>query len=211
VKATAAWDWSGFQGSAPALKYARRDLPNLRAVIKLTPRHRVCLQAGGNLGIWPKALATAFESVFTCEPDADNYDKLRTNAPEKNIHAYPYALGETSGAVGLSRVRRDGKPTSHEGCVHVDGAGTVPMATIDEFELPVCDLIYLDVEGYELFALRGARATLARCRPVVAVEINKHLRSYGLTELDVLTFMEAAGYRSGPRVGCDQVFLPEAA
>lgn len=207
MKATATWDWTTFHGTPRALKYNRRDLPTLGAVIKRTPRHRVCLQAGGNLGIWPKALATVFEQVFTCEPDAENYQKLCANAPEKNIHAYPYALGEVSGHVGIARARRDAKPW-HEGCAHVSGSGDVPMVTIDEFALSVCDLIYLDLEGYELYALRGAIATLRRCRPVVAVEVNKHLAEYGVNPDDITAVMTGAGYSLGPTFGVDQVFLP---
>ncbi len=82
------------------------------------------------------------------------------------------------------------------------------MMTIDALDLPVCDLIYLDLEGYELFALRGAADTLERCRPVVAVEINKHLASYGLTEAEIMDFMRDRGHTASVRFEQDQVFLP---
>lgn len=206
------WNWNAFRGSTIALKYARRDLPALEAVIDLVPRRRLAFQAGGSLGIWPKRLAASFESVFTCEPDEANVAKLRANAPEKNIRIFPVAIGDRGGSVGLSTERRDGKPNAHEGCPHVQGSGAIPMMAIDDFDLLSCDLVYLDVEGYELHALKGAAATLHRCRPVVATEINpKHLQAYGVTESDVLTFMDAAGYEQGPRFGIDQVFLPRAA
>lgn len=204
------WNWAAFQGSAAALGYARRDLPNLEAVIALVPQRRQCVQAGGSLGIWPKRLAAAFEAVLTCEPDEGNVAKLRANAPERNIAVHAVALGERSGTVRLNRQRRDGKPTAHEGCPHVDRVGeTVPVMAIDDFDVAVCDLLYLDVEGYELHALRGSEGLLQQLRPVVATEVNqKHLQAYGVTEADLLGFMTGHGYLIGPRFGLDQVFLP---
>lgn len=203
------WNWSAFEGSASVLKYARRDLPHLEAVIRLVPTRRLCVQAGGNVGIWPKALSAAFDTVLTCEPDPENFAMLLANVDEPNVQAFPVALGAACGYVGLSRQRRDGKPHSHEGCVHVAGAGEIEMVTIDTFDLRLCDLIYLDIEGYELHALRGAVRTLQTCRPIVAVEVNQHLGSYGIAEAELYAFMESMGYRLGPCYGVDRVFLPD--
>jgi hypothetical protein len=94
--------------------------------------------------------------------------------------------------------------------VYVSGDGEIPMVTIDAFRLPVCDLIYLDVEGYEYFALLGAGETLRRCRPVVVTEINQHLGEYGRAESDIAGLMADAGYQAGDRFGADRVWLPKA-
>jgi hypothetical protein len=55
----------------------------------------------------------------------------------------------------------------------VDPRGTFPVhqVTIDSLDLRECDAIFLDVEGYEVSALRGASETIARTRPVLMVEI----------------------------------------
>ena len=55
-----------FKGSGTALKLNRRDLPELEQVIALTPQHRVAVQAGGNLGLWPKRLAQDFRGEVGC-------------------------------------------------------------------------------------------------------------------------------------------------
>lgn len=197
-------------GSATALMWAKKELPHLWTAVKFVSGRGHVVQAGGNLGVWPKSLSRMFRKVTTFEPDPANFAILKVNAPEKNIDARCVALGDREGTVSLSRVRRDGKRDSHPGCVHVSGEGdvTVPMTTIDAQQFKAVNLLYLDIEGYELHVLRGAVETLARCRPVVAVEINKHLASYGVTPADIYAFMEAQGYTAGPKLGIDQVFLP---
>ena len=198
------------KGSAEALKWSHRDLAQLEAVLALVPGRTAVVQAGGNLGVFPKRLAQVFAAVYTFEPAADLFAIMQENAPEPNIVRFQAALGSDRGLVGTSRVRRDGssKP-AHEGITHVVSGGTIPTLRIDDLGLPVCDLIYLDIEGSELNALRGASATLARCRPVVAVEINKSLGYMGLTPQDVSGFITSKGYRHALTVGSDQAFVPE--
>jgi FkbM family methyltransferase len=175
------------------------------------------VQAGGNLGLYPKRLAQEFKTVYTFEPDPENFARLKLNAPERNIIARQAALGADEQPVAISRVRRDGKHIkTHEGLVHVVGPGLIPCQRIDGLRLPVCDLIYLDVEGYELRALQGAVSTLARCRPMLALELNKNLGFVGLTEDFVVRFLNAQGYRrlwldevEQATLYSDQMFVPE--
>ena len=49
----------------------------------------------------------------------------------------------------------------------------VKTLSIDSLNLPRVDLIKMDVEGMELDALMGARATIARCKPDLFVEVTK--------------------------------------
>ena len=195
-------------GSAAALKWATRELDHLETVIALVPGRTACIQAGGNLGVFPRRLAQSFSTVYCFEPAADLFDKMLRNAPAENIVRFQAALGDRRGLVGTSRVRRDGKPNAHEGITHVVAGGTIPTLLVDDLALPVCDLIYLDIEGVELSALRGSVETLHRCRPVVAVEINKNLKYVDVTEADIYAFFADQGYAHLMCVGSDHVFLP---
>ena len=197
-------------GDPIVLAYATRDLKVLEAVVGLTPGREVVIQAGGSLGVWPKYLAHAFARVYTFEPDPELFRCLVHNAPEPNIYRYQAALGEAPAFVGLSRARRDASGrASHAGLTHTVGAGAVPTLRLDDFGFPACDLLYLDTEGSELAILKGATATIARCRPVIAVEINKNLTAVGLTPADVIDFLNRLGYVSLADYGSDRVFSPK--
>lgn len=202
------WDWSAFVGSAEALKYNRRDLPLIDTVLRLVPGRTAVVQAGGNLGIFPKRLAQEFATVYTFEPAADCFAALQANAPEPNILKFQAALGAERQLVATSRVRRDGKPNCHEGITHIAGAGVVPTLRLDDLALPVCDLVMLDVEGWELYALRGAVETLARCRPVLVVENNKNAAFVGLTCEAIRSEIISYGYRFAGRLRSDDLYLP---
>ena len=63
-----------------------------------------------------------------------------------------------------------------------------PMVSIDSLGLERLDFLKADVEGMELDVLRGARATLERCKPIVMAEVIK-------SDLQSLTvFLEGLGY-----------------
>ena len=47
----------------------RREVNDLQHMLPLCKSYRRVIQAGGNVGIWPKALAAQFEQVVTFEPD----------------------------------------------------------------------------------------------------------------------------------------------
>lgn len=210
---TYGWDWSRFQGSRRGLALNHRDLQSVDAVLPLVSQRRAVVQAGGNLGIFPKRLAQLFQAVYTFEPAADLFALLQHNAPEPNIVKCQAALGNVRGLAGLSRERRDGKVLpGHEGLTHLEGAGIVPTLRIDDLGLPICDLIYLDIEGAEDAALQGARDTLARCRPVLAVEIHPlNTRWAGLTVEELRARIVGYGYRFVTTFLSDDVFLPVAA
>lgn len=198
---------STFVGDRSALKYAVRELPVIDVVCRYVTGRDTVLQAGGNLGVFPQRLSEVFQRVVTCEPDPDNFAAMARNVTAPNVERHHVALGASVGTVGLSKIRRDGKADHHAGIVHVSGHGDIPMLRIDDLGLTP-DAILLDVEGYELFALRGAVRTIERARPVIAVEVNKSLGFVGLTEADVMRFFVDQRYLYVAQSGSDKVFMP---
>lgn len=139
-------------------------------VCRELPHKRSCVQAGGAVGHFADRLADYFANVYTFEPEPVNFRCLTKNVGHKaNVILAQAALGEKQGRVGLK-----GDP-KNAGAWEVTNAGVIPMLTIDSLGLPDCDLIYLDIEGYEIEALKGAVETINRCRPHIVVE-DKALR-----------------------------------
>lgn len=201
-------DWTTFKGGAEALKWNRRDVSALDAVLRLVPGRTACVQAGGHLGVYPKRLAQEFATVYTFEPAPALFPLLLANAPEPNIVRFQAALGAKAELVRLSQTRRDGKPNAHEGVTHVSGPGVIPTMRLDDLALATLDLVCLDIEGWELYALQGAAQTIARCKPVLMVEINKNLGFVGIEPDAVRGYIEGFGYRFVERHQSDEVFVP---
>lgn len=204
------WNWAGMRGSGACIQWNARDLVSLDTVMKLVPGRTVAVQAGGNLGLFPKRLAEEFKTVYTFEPDAKLFECMLYNAPESNIVPVMAALGCSRDTVSIGYGRRDGsgRPV-HEGLTHIAGPGDVPQMLIDDLNLETCDLIYLDIEGYEFNALRGAEQTIARCRPVLALELNGNVEFYGFQKQEIRDWLTSRGYVKVARLHGDDVYLPE--
>lgn len=171
-----------------------RDLDNVMRYIPPngTPRgdqRHVAVQAGGNCGVFPRALAKMFETVYTFEPDPENFTALVYNTAElKNVIRLQAALGDEHGRTGLALA--DHEPNNC-GAYFLAGQGPIPVLRIDDLILPDCNLIYLDIEGYELRALRGARATIDKFHPVIALEDKGLSEQYGTKQGAVISYLES--------------------
>lgn len=71
------------------------------------------------------------------------------------------------------------------------------VVTVDETVRATDDvaLVKCDIEGADLFAMRGAQRTLERCKPTVIIEITPwYLEGFGLSVRDVTSFFFELGY-----------------
>ena len=122
----------------------------------------IMVQAGGNCGQYVRQFSQQFDTVYTFEPDPLNFLCLTLNCGN-NVIKTQACLGNDKNFVNINR-------KSDAGAIHVDGPGNVPTVRVDDMDLPGCDLIQLDIEGYEYFALQGAVNTIERYHPVIMVE-----------------------------------------
>lgn len=183
------------------------EVKAMGSLLEHVPGRRAVVQAGGNVGVYPTYLAREFDKVYTFEPDENNFACLTQNITKNKgkIAAYHAALGSHDGTVSTQPHR-----PNDNGCImvlEVDD-GPVPMRTIDDLNLDVCDLIWLDVEGYEEPALKGAERTIEKHRPAVIVEVNTTPTLHGLEVGGAVNWLEERGYQRKISVGRDILYLP---
>jgi FkbM family methyltransferase len=161
------------------------------------------VEAGANIGAHSVMLARACAPgrLIAFEPQQRAFQLLCANLTMNEIAntiAYPEALGAAAGAVEIPPV--DYGVAGNFGSVTPKpiepGAETwregrmARLRPLDVLDLPDCGLLKVDVEGWEVDVLRGARATIARCRPILYVENDRAAQQRILIDL-----IEALGYR----------------
>lgn len=185
-------------------QHSFKHVKSLEFAIKRSRQRRTAVQAGGNIGLWPKRLAQKFDRVITFEPDPIARECLLANVYGlPNVHVYSSALGAREGRCDIEH-RSLG---SHS---VVDG-DTTRVVSLDSFDLRDVDLLQLDVEGYEWHALDGAINTLARCRPLVQVELRGFTERYNSSDDKVRDLLSRFGYAQiSEQPGNDFVFEVKA-
>ncbi len=195
-----------------ALKYALRDVVGAcQAVVGEAKSHCAVVQAGGHAGTFPAHLSGEFGTVYTFEPSPTLFRRLVERCSSlDNVVPMNAALGYHRGLVSAVQERRDGNRERewHSGVTHVVPGGHIPTFRIDDLQLTTCDAIMLDVEGYELFALQGAEETIARCRPVICVELNDGGATLGIRDEDVRTWLRCVGYEHATSYRSDETWKP---
>lgn len=169
-------------------------LPHLYKALEYVKDFTCCVQAGGNVGVWPKELSKRFSYVYTFEPCPSNFSYMIKNVPEQNVYKFPCALGD--GGIGTLIPNK-----KNIGAGRMAKGGFTPIISIDSLCLESCGFIQLDVEGMELQALRGARITIRKYHPVLMIE------EKGLGE-SVLDFIAREKYSVMGQLGRDLICIP---
>jgi len=179
----------------------------------------VVLDCGANVGVFARtALAAGARLVVAIEPAPENLECLRRNLAAEmaagRVIIYPKGVWDEE--TELSLQVSPANPAADSFVLRPEGsepAGAVPVTTIDkmveELALSRVDFIKMDIEGAERRALAGARQTLRRFRPRLAVS------SYHLPDdpAAIPAVIHAAweGYRQecGPCVYANGIIRPD--
>ena len=127
----------------------------------------VVVDAGANIGIYSEFLSRCVGPtgvVHSFEPSPDNFRRLRAATRKlSNVRLSQTALGEHSGKSELylsDKLNVDHRSYMADG----DSRRTLPIeiVALDDYFKPGerVDLIKMDIQGYELHALRGANRVL---------------------------------------------------
>jgi len=162
----------------------------------------VVIDVGANVGTLSLPLALRvgeYGKVYSIEASPITFRYLRGNIALnkhiKNIYPLNYAIGEKEGFVHFSNISSD----DMNRVVEADkGAHRVPMKTLDsiieENNIHKVRLLKIDIEGYELFALKGAQKTLDITDIIFFESWEKHYQAYGYSTGDVIKLLNIKGF-----------------
>jgi FkbM family methyltransferase len=132
-------------------------------------------------------------------------ENLRLNQLDRRVEVIESAVGEREGFVdlfidGTNGMARAGQPNP---LLQNATAVRVPMTTLDAFAAArarVPSWIMMDIEGWEIAALRGARTLLGRTR--LALELHPSAWAWsGHSRLDLEQLLDASGLVAVPLIG----------
>lgn len=169
---------------------------------------QIAVDGGANVGVWTGPLAERFATVLAFEPARDTITTLQERmASRANVVFYQYALWDKVARLAIRGAAQ--KPDSHKlrYCVEMEHTSDVVGVPLDSLGIQTLGLIKLDVEGAELIALRGAKDTLLRCKPVVCFEAVDYMaQRYHYNANDSGAFLESLGASLVMQYGSDLVY-----
>lgn len=204
----------GIEGIA-RLKWVASDVHGFNCILrdwklykddffKYIKKFDTIVQAGGHCGMYPIFYGNYFNNVYTFEPALDNFEALRDNCENisnAKYHVFNAALGDIEKNIYLETKYKKNTGKYH---VDLDKEGIIPQITLDSLDIDNCDLIHLDIEGYELFALKGAVNTIYKFKPIIILETWYDEEKFEATE-----YMESLQYTAAVILKNDMVFIPK--
>ncbi len=176
---------------------------DLAEALALFEGGEVAIDGGANVGAYTRILLERFATVYAFEPAPDTYEALSRNIEDwgfkDRVRLHPFALSDR-----VEKVRLRGKFGHRSLSRRITGKGDIPTMRIDDLELQELDFIKLDLEGYEVRALHGARETLSRHRPFVLFEDKPHKAELYGESREAHSFLESLGAKLIARVGKSQ-------
>lgn len=190
--------------------WIRDDLNLVPQVLRHVRDFSACVQAGGNVGLYPDRLAKDFIKVITFEPQPLLFECLRLNLQKHhNTFEMPFALADQDKQTLPLKMTDFGNMGTW--CVvprNERSSINAKTMTIDQLAIKRLGLIWLDVEGYEIPSLMGAIKTIKQHRPVLALEIKSCGDQFGFNEADAIQWVKNQGYQLAEQVKDDFVFTP---
>ena len=190
------WVLYGQHDKPTFLEDAGKDGQQLQrdAALSYVEQWRVCLDIGSNIGQWTRPLAKKFDEVICFEPNPNFRECFTKNISDNNVTIWPYGLSNR-----FHLANQDFNST-----ILKEGDGDIECRTLDSFNLDKLDLVKIDVDGFEIPLLNGARETLTKNRPVVNIEMKYDKRKHIAIECE--SILKDLGYKFKKRTKSDEIW-----
>ena len=117
-----------------------------------------------------------------------------------NCTLHKTALGETEGTVSMQY-------DTYSGTNHItESHGDVEINTLDSYNFGDVDVIKIDVEGYEISVLYGAKQTITTQKPLLQIEGNSAGKRYGIHKKQIHDLLNQWGMTRIEKKWPDQVW-----
>lgn len=194
------WHWRNDDTDLKCYKGWQEENQLLEILERHLDKKDVMVQAGGNCGMQVVKFAEKFKMVYTFEPDPVNFQCLVANLPYTNVVKLQACVGDSHQLLDVDFFVDD------IGSIHVkNNKGKIPTLKIDDLALESCDLIQLDVEGFEYFALNGAIETIKKFHPLLCLEFT-WLQRYGIDMKKMMRLLASLGYEQVDSYTNDYIF-----
>lgn len=182
--------------------------PDFLAFLYWLGKCSVVIDVGANIGLtslMAKKVLGNRVKVFAFEPDLENYALLTLNTLilGDSFHGFRLALNSGDNHIekidNLSAVAAKNRGGVRISRTNLPSAQMVPAIDLDTFfeiyGITECDLIKIDVEGFEIQVLKGAREVLHKHRPILFLEHQKSLANYFESNLNqLIEFFSKSNY-----------------
>lgn len=177
------------------IAYGEYGLEEVRFLRELVQPGDVVLDIGANLGALtvPLAQVPGVGTVHAWEPQPRVRELLEENVhlatPAGIVQVHAVALGAAPGTLHVPDMDYTAMGNFGGVALGDTGAVEVEVRTLDSYQFQRVNLLKADVEGAEVEVLRGARETIARCRPILYLENDRIER-----EAELLGLVDELGY-----------------
>ena len=188
--------------------YRGYNEPSLTLFVeRLSSSRRCFLDVGAHLGYFSILFASVpGNEALAIELDPSNYRALvraikgQPDQISRRINSSNVGIFDSQSAIELPRERELDSSHQIEVCAAPQGDSvSVELVTIDELlrRTSFCpDLVKIDIEGFEVHALRGATELLQKTRPMMLIEVHpKRIERIGESVSELFAITEAAGYQ----------------
>jgi len=162
-------------------------------------RPRVIVDGGAHLGLFSVGCASIFEGarMHLVEPQPSCAEALKALCAKRGFEFHPYALADQPGSILMTGTET---PSTGAHMVLEPGPNSIEVAkiTLDnllENRLTREDraLLKLDLQGFELYALRGAGVALQSVE-VVLTEVSFFAQAYEPSISQLIGFLDQSGF-----------------